>query len=53
MDISHAVDWSRQALWMALLLGGPLLIAAFLVGLVVLVGLNLQAGNIRPSPRRR
>jgi hypothetical protein len=26
---------------------------AFLVGLVVLIGLNLQAGNIRTSPRRR
>jgi hypothetical protein len=26
---------------------------AFLVALVVLVGLNLQAGNIRPSTRRR
>jgi hypothetical protein len=24
----------------------------FLVGLVVLVGLNVHAGNIRPSPRR-
>jgi hypothetical protein len=24
---------------------------AFEVGLAVLVGLNLQAGNIRPSPR--
>ena len=25
---------------------------AFLIGLVVLVGLHLQADNIRPSPRR-
>jgi flagellar biosynthesis protein FliQ len=41
MDISQAIDWSRQALWMALLLGGPLLIAAFLVGLVVNVGQTL------------
>lgn len=41
MDISHAVDWSRQALWMALLLGGPPLIAAFVVGLVVNVGQTL------------
>src|SRR6185312_1475559 len=41
MDISQAVDWSRQALWMALLLGGPLLITAFLVGLVVNVGQTL------------
>ena len=41
MDISHAVDWSRQALWMALLLGGPLLVAAFLVGLIVNLGQTL------------
>jgi flagellar biosynthesis protein FliQ len=41
MDISHAVDWSRQALWTALILGGPLLIAAFLVGLLVNVGQTL------------
>jgi flagellar biosynthesis protein FliQ len=41
MDISHAVDWSRQALWTALVLGGPLLIAAFLVGLVVNIGQTL------------
>lgn len=41
MELSHAIDWSRQALWMALLLGSPLLIAAFLVGLVVNVGQTL------------
>ena len=41
MDISHAVDWSRQALWMALLLSGPLLVAAFFVGLIVNVGQTL------------
>ncbi len=32
---SHVVDWSREALRMALLLGGPPLLAALLVGLVV------------------
>jgi hypothetical protein len=26
---------------------------AFLIGLAVLIGLNVQAGNIRPSTRRR
>jgi flagellar biosynthesis protein FliQ len=41
MDISHAVDWSRQALWTALVLGSPLLILAFLVGLLVNVGQTL------------
>lgn len=41
MDMTHAVDWSRQALWTALVLGGPLLIAAFLVGLLVNVGQTL------------
>ncbi len=41
MDISHVVDWSRQALWTALLLGGPPLIAAFLVGLLVNIGQTL------------
>ena len=41
MDVSHAVDWSRQALWVALQLGGPILIAAFLVGLLVNVGQTL------------
>jgi flagellar biosynthesis protein FliQ len=41
MDISHAVDWSRQALWTALVLGSPLLVSAFLVGLLVNVGQTL------------
>jgi flagellar biosynthesis protein FliQ len=35
MDMNHLVDWSREALRMALLLGGPLLAAALLIGLVV------------------
>ena len=35
MDLAHVIDWSREALRMALLLGGPLLGVAFLVGLVV------------------
>ncbi len=41
MSVDHAVDWTRQALWIALLLGSPLLITAFLVGLVVNVGQTL------------
>lgn len=41
MDISHAVDWSRQALWMALVVGSPLLIASFVIGLVVNLGQTL------------
>jgi flagellar biosynthesis protein FliQ len=41
MDMSHAIDWSRQALQMALLLGGPLLAVALLVGLVINVGQTL------------
>jgi flagellar biosynthesis protein FliQ len=41
MDMSQIVDWSRQALWTALISGGPLLIAAFLVGLLVNVGQTL------------
>ena len=39
--MTHAIDWSREALRMALLLGGPLLAAAFLVGLVINVGQTL------------
>jgi flagellar biosynthesis protein FliQ len=41
MEINQIVDWSRQALWTALISGGPLLIAAFLVGLLVNVGQTL------------
>jgi flagellar biosynthesis protein FliQ len=38
MDASQAIDWSREALRMALLLGGPLLAVALLVGLLISVG---------------
>ncbi len=41
MDLTHTVDWTRQALWMALVLGGPPLIVAFLVGLLINVGQTL------------
>ena len=34
MDLNNAIDWSRKSLRMALILGGPLLAAALLVGLV-------------------
>jgi flagellar biosynthesis protein FliQ len=33
--MSHLIDWSREALRMSLLLGGPLLAAAMVAGLVV------------------
>lgn len=35
MDPTHVIDWSREALRMALLLGGPLLAAALLTGLAI------------------
>jgi len=41
MDMTHAIDCSREALRMALVLGGPLLAAALLVGLLVNVGQTL------------
>ena len=41
ISMNHAVEWSRQAMGIALLLGSPLLITAFLVGLVVNVGQTL------------
>jgi flagellar biosynthesis protein FliQ len=39
--MTHAIDWSREALRMILLLGGPLLVAALVVGLLVNVGQTL------------
>ncbi len=35
MDLTHVIDWSREALKMTLLLGGPLLAAALVAGLVI------------------
>jgi len=35
MDAVHLIDWSREALRMALMLSGPLLAAALIAGLVV------------------
>jgi flagellar biosynthesis protein FliQ len=35
VDLKHVIDWSREALRMSLLLGGPLLAVALLAGLVV------------------
>ncbi len=41
MEMSQVIDWSREALRMALMLGGPLLAVALVVGLVVGVGQTL------------
>ena len=41
MDSSQLVDWSREAIRLALLMGGPLLLAALVVGLLVGVGQTL------------
>ena len=41
MDMGQVVDWSREALRMALLLGGPPLLAALVVGLLVGLGQTL------------
>jgi flagellar biosynthetic protein FliQ len=35
MDMTSVVDWSREAIRMAIMLGGPLLVAALVVGLIV------------------
>jgi flagellar biosynthesis protein FliQ len=41
MDLTQAIDWSREALRMALVLGGPPLLVALAVGLVVGIGQTL------------
>jgi flagellar biosynthesis protein FliQ len=41
MDLAQLIDWSREALRMALLLGGPPLLAALAVGLLVGIGQTL------------
>ena len=35
MHMASVVDWSREAIRMAIVLGGPLLVAALVVGLIV------------------
>ena len=35
MELNHVIEWSREALRMSLLLGGPLLAAALVAGLVI------------------
>jgi len=35
MDTQYVVDLGREAIWMALLMGGPVLLAGMLVGLVI------------------
>ena len=42
MTIAHALDWYRQMLWTAVLVGGPVILAGVIVGLVVAV---LQAAT--------
>ena len=41
MEMTHVIDWSRAALQMALLLGGPLLAAALVIGLLINIGQTL------------
>ena len=41
MDLAQVIDWSREALRMALCLGGPPLLAALAVGLLVGIGQTL------------
>lgn len=41
MDSAHVIDCSREAVRMSLLLGGPLLAVALLVGLVVNIAQTL------------
>jgi flagellar biosynthesis protein FliQ len=39
--MTHVIDWSRAALQITLVLGGPLLAAALVVGLLINVGQTL------------
>ncbi|GAC1469406.1 MAG: flagellar biosynthesis protein FliQ [Isosphaeraceae bacterium] len=41
METSQVIDWSREALRLAILLGSPLLVLALLVGLVMGIGQTL------------
>ena len=41
MDTTQVIDWSREAIRLALQMGGPLLALAMVVGLVVGVGQTL------------
>jgi flagellar biosynthesis protein FliQ len=41
MDAALVVDWSREALRVAILLGGPALLAALAVGIIVGIGQTL------------
>jgi flagellar biosynthetic protein FliQ len=41
MELSSVVDWSREAIKLTLMLGGPLLAVALVVGLVVGIGQTL------------
>ncbi len=41
MDMTHVIEWSREALFLSLRLGGPLLVVALVVGLVVNIGQTL------------
>jgi flagellar biosynthesis protein FliQ len=35
MDLQHAIDLGREALWTTILIGSPVLVAGMLVGLVI------------------
>jgi flagellar biosynthesis protein FliQ len=41
MEMAHVIDWSREAVRMSLLLGGPPLAAALIVGVLVGVAQTL------------
>jgi flagellar biosynthesis protein FliQ len=42
MTVAHALDWYRQMLWTAVLVGGPVILAGVAVGTVVAI---LQAAT--------